>query len=81
MSSDLAMKIALKAWQTERTDDADYNVYLAKAFADILDKYIIALQWMSGAADFDKDGKARASYEKIVLPLLDESTLDMWDWS
>lgn len=70
MASSFARGIAAQAWCTERTSNKEMDVELAEAFADILDKYIDALSWCGGSADFGPDGKARNGWLKVAGPLL-----------
>ena len=67
--SSLSKEMAAKAWCTPETEKIEMDVRLAKAFADILEEYIEALQWCGGSADFQKEGIARKGWEKIAKPL------------
>lgn len=70
MSTEFTRGIAAQAWCTPETSDIEMDVRLAEAFADILDKYIEALQWCSGSADFNVGGQARKGWLKICVPLI-----------
>ena len=70
MASELAMRKAVRAWTTEETRHIAMDEKLVKAFEDILDKYIDALIWSSGSADFAEGGQAREGWLKICQPLL-----------
>jgi hypothetical protein len=68
--SDLALQKAAGAWCREKTKNTEMDVDLATEFAKLLDDYIEALVWCSGASDFAPEGKAREGWEKIVAPLI-----------
>jgi len=70
MATELALQKALRVWRTEKTCGIGMDIRIAEAFADILDKYIEALRWCSGSADFNPGGKAFLGWEKICAPLL-----------
>lgn len=44
----------------------------AEVFAEQIDKYLGALQWASGAEDFQNGGKAKVGFERIIRPLLEQ---------
>lgn len=64
-----ARMLVAKCWCDPRTD-ATFDPELAEVFAELLDKYIGALQWCSGSDDFQIEGKARVGWDKLCLPLL-----------
>lgn len=70
MATEFSRGIAAKAWAQPNTSNIDMDPWLAEAFADILDRYIEALQWCGGSDDFQLEGKARVGWEKMVLPLI-----------
>ena len=74
-ASALALGLAAQAWCEKETSDRVMDPPLAEAFARILDRYIDALQWCSGSADFGPDGQAHVGWRKVQEELL---TLDGW---
>jgi len=70
MASAFSRGIAAQVWCTKKTKKIVMDVRLAEAFANTLDKYIDALRWCGGSADFQIDGKARRGWNKIVIPLI-----------
>lgn len=72
MASSQARMIAAQCWCDDRVSDRVMDVKLAEVFAEQIDEYLEALQWISGAEDFQDGGKARIGFEKIVRPLLDQ---------
>ena len=72
MASKLARGIAAQAWCQPLTKSKAMDVELCEAFAEVLEKYIAALRWCSGSADFGPGGQAEVGYAKIrdrLLPL------------
>ena len=51
-------------------DHAEIPKAWCKRAADEIDLLREALIWCSGASDFAPDGVARAGFEKLILPLL-----------
>ncbi|KKL51365.1 hypothetical protein LCGC14_2296220 [marine sediment metagenome] len=47
---------------------------LAEVFAEKIDKYIDALMWCSGSADFAPEGQAHSGWKKLCRPLIEEFT-------
>lgn len=70
--SALALQKVAVAWCGEKTSHKEMDTELAKEFAGILDKYIEALIWCSGSADFGPGGKAEAGWKKVREELLKE---------
>ena len=70
MASELAQGLAAQAWCDPETRHIEMDVALAEAFAERLDRYIEALQWCSGSADFGTGGQARKGWLKLCEPLL-----------
>ena len=70
MPTKLALEKVATAWRTPETENKIMDAELGIAFADILDKYIEALIWCSGSADFGPDGIAFDGYNKIREELL-----------
>ena len=71
MASKLALEKVAVAWCTPETEFKIMDVDLAIAFANILDKYIEALTWCSGSADFGPSGIAYEGYNRIRKELLE----------
>ena len=64
-TSTIAAQRAGQAWCTPETSHIYMIPELAQAFAEILDEYIGAIQWMSAASDFDEDGQAHLGWVKL----------------
>jgi len=73
MPSEQAIHIAAQCWCDPRVGDREMDSELATVFAEKLDDYLAALQWCSGAEDFQKGGRARKGWEKIGKTLLEEA--------
>ena len=70
MASEQALGIAAQMWGDARTSSTVMDPVLAEVFAEKLDKYIEALQWCGGSADFAFEGQARKGWDGICAPLL-----------
>ena len=65
-----AMEIAASCWCDPRTDNTSMDPILATVFAEQVDRYIEALIWCSGAADFAPEGRAGKQWLKIQKELV-----------
>lgn len=71
-----AVAIAAQCWCDPRTVRKEMDVTLAKVFAEKIAEYIEALQWCSGASDFQKggdgvpEGCASAGFDRVCRPLM-----------
>ena len=70
MASNFATEIAAQVWCQPSLSHKVMDTDIALAFADILDRYIEALQWCGGSADFGFGGQARLGWERMVEPLI-----------
>ncbi len=70
MATRFSRGVAARAWCCSKTKKKVMDVDLAEEFANILDKYIEALQWCSGSCDFQIGGKARRGWNRMVVPLI-----------
>jgi len=70
VASNFATEIAAQVWCQPSLSHKVMDTDIALAFADILDRYIEALQWCGGSADFGFGGQARLGWERMVEPLI-----------
>ncbi len=77
MAGSIATQRAAQAWCTPETSHISMIPELALAFADILDEYIGAIQWMSAASDFSSNGISREGWLKLRKKLLDLNPADV----
>lgn len=63
---------------TDTTSACESNPALVEAYA-LIDRYIEALQWCSGSADFGPGGQAREGWLKLCEPLLRDRTGEVSD--
>ena len=70
MASKVAREKAAQVWCTPKTSHIEMDTELAEAFAEVLDKYMEALIWCSGSADFGPGGQAEKGWDNICRPLL-----------
>ena len=72
----IGIDAAAQCWCDPRTIKTFYDTELATVFAEKIAEYAEALQWCSGASDFQRggdgvpEGCARVGFDKIVRPLL-----------
>lgn len=72
-ASEQARMIASQCWCDKRTEKMAMVPQLAEVFAEKIDKYLEALQWVSACEELQVDGKARKGYERVVQPLIQEN--------
>ncbi len=65
-----AIAFAAQCWCDPRTLKITMDTDLAMVFVETLSKYIDALQWCSGADDFQFGGKGYVGFDKICRPLM-----------
>jgi hypothetical protein len=71
-ASSFARGVAAQAWCQSKTRHTEMDVDLAEEFALILEKYIDALLWCSGSADFGPGGKGEEGWKSLCLPLVND---------
>jgi hypothetical protein len=71
MVSKIAAQKTSQVWCHPETEKIIFDAKVAIKFAELLDKYIDALQWCSGSGDFGPGGKAEEGWKKICKPLLE----------
>lgn len=76
--SEKIQQAVARGWCAPENAHKEMDTELASAIAaeveHVVNEYVEALQWCSGASDFAPEGKARAGFEKVVLPLLKEDS-------
>lgn len=66
----LALEVAARIWCMPKTEKLVMIPELTEEFARKIDKYLDALIWCSGSADFGRGGKAELGWKKLCEPLL-----------
>ncbi|MCK4522020.1 MAG: hypothetical protein KAU20_05585 [Nanoarchaeota archaeon] len=69
--SNSSLEVAAQRWCLPTTKHFTMIPELAKAFADIIEKYRRALIWCGGSDDFARGGKAEIGFNKICRPLIE----------
>ena len=69
-TTEAAIGVAARCWCDPRVSDREMDVELGMVFAEVVTKYMHALQWCGGSGDFAPGGQAEIGWNKIVKPLL-----------